>query len=275
MDKNLDTACYFTDKLDETTYRIRAFGGERSYLLLGETSAVLIDTTIGYGNLRKICESLTDLPVQVVNTHGHLDHCGGNFDFSQCWMHPADVEMFRKGTTMENRYNYMERVLGRGKVRGELLTSAKRIVVYPIVEGDIIDLGGRKLEVIHVPGHTHGTIVLLERDRRWIFSGDACNKNTLLTLPGSTTVEKYLESLRHLYLWIEEADFLYGGHEDAVSASAVMEGIEVCQEILEYRDDAVPTDVPGQFYAKSKTGDFVRTDGKYMNVAYRRDRITG
>ena len=51
--------------------------------------------------------------------------------------------------------------------------------------------------------------------------------------------------------------------------------IEVCQEILEYRDDAVPTDVPGQFYAKSKTGDFVRTDGKYMNVAYRRDRITG
>jgi glyoxylase-like metal-dependent hydrolase (beta-lactamase superfamily II) len=55
--------------------------------------ALLIDSLIGAGNLRAFCRELTDLPITLVNTHGHVDHTGGNFDFDECYIHPNDISL--------------------------------------------------------------------------------------------------------------------------------------------------------------------------------------
>ena len=68
---------------------------------------------------------------------------------------------------------------------------------WPVWDGDSFDLGGKCVEVVHVGGHTPGEIVLVDRADRICFTGDACNDNTLLNLPGSISVEEYSGFLAH------------------------------------------------------------------------------
>lgn len=59
-------------------------------LVLGRKYAILFDTMSGYGDLRGYVESLTSLPVIVINSHGHFDHMGGNYQFDETYMSPLD-----------------------------------------------------------------------------------------------------------------------------------------------------------------------------------------
>ncbi len=73
---------WFTiEKIDNNTYAISEYGHwekMHSYLLIGKTYALLIDTGLGIGNIKKEVDLLTDLPVKVVTTHVHWDHIGGH-----------------------------------------------------------------------------------------------------------------------------------------------------------------------------------------------------
>ena len=57
--------------------------------------ALLIDTMMGWGNLKTYCETLTSKPIKLVNTHAHPDHTGGNFHFDACYLHPRDIPYFQ------------------------------------------------------------------------------------------------------------------------------------------------------------------------------------
>jgi len=242
-------------------------GGERCYLLEGKKRAVLIDTLIGAGELKKFCETITEKEIMVINTHGHLDHCGGNYEFDACWMHPADHKLFSESGDISARRDFVKNQTG--KDTEELVFQEPRPVeIHDLADGMLIDLGGRELEVIHVPGHTAGTVVLLEKNRRVLFSGDACNKNTLLNLKGSVSVTTYKASLEKLEAFTRYFDYMYGGHEDAVSSSVIRQGIDLCDEIIKRKDDMVPAQREHQFYAKRKVGDYMRLDGLYVNIAY-------
>ena len=62
--------------------------GVHCFLVEGETRAVLIDTMTGIRGLKEFVSTLTDLPVQVALTHGHMDHAGGVFEFGPV-RHPS------------------------------------------------------------------------------------------------------------------------------------------------------------------------------------------
>ena len=64
------------------------------YLVAGEEKAALIDTGMGFPGLRQLVERLTDKPVIVLNTHGHLDHIGGNDEFDCIYLHPDDLTVY-------------------------------------------------------------------------------------------------------------------------------------------------------------------------------------
>ena len=107
------------------------------------------------------------------------------------------------------------------------------VKTLPVQDGDVFDLGGVQIEAIAVPGHTAGTMVYLDRARRVLYSGDACNANTLLGLPCSTTVETYAKSLDHLATYLKGIDKFYGGHGlQDVPAYIVDEALILCEEIL-------------------------------------------
>lgn len=265
-------------KLFDNVTVIGGLGGELCYLIEGTQRALLIDGLTGVGSLKAFVRELTDLPVQIVNTHGHVDHCGANFEYGACMIHPADIELMYEHSDPEKRFDFITHTAPPSvKPQFEDVVPPCPIKTFPVYDGDKIDLGGTVLEVIGVPGHSKGTIVLLDRARRVVYSGDACNRNTLLFFDGSaTTIEEYKESLLHFKSFMPDFDVLYGGHGmEAVPKCIIDEAIELCDEIMAGTDDAVPADSMGRpcFYAKKKDDHFRRLDGKIANIAYAKERI--
>jgi glyoxylase-like metal-dependent hydrolase (beta-lactamase superfamily II) len=274
------TSKFFTSKeIAPKTTAIEGLGNELCYLLEGEERALLIDALTGAGNLRAFCRELTDLPVTLVNTHGHLDHAGGNFDFGECFIHSDDIPLVYE-IEIAARMGFvtnMMKTTGRAVPLTENdFTASRPVKTLPVTGGHVFDLGGRKIEVIAVPGHTRGTIVLLDRDRRILFSGDACNVNTLLFLPHSTSIEEYRESLFHFKTFQPYFDGMWGGHGLwEVPKVIIDEAIDLCDEILAGTDDAQPSEFLGRpcFYGKKKDQFFKRLDGKLANIAYSKNKI--
>ena len=150
------------------------------------------------------------------------------------------------------------------------------VKTLPVQDGDVFDLGGVQIEAIAVPGHTVGTMVYLDRARRVLYSGDACNANTLLGLPCSTTVETYAKSLDHLATYLKGIDKFYGGHGlQDVPAYIVDEALILCEEILNDDDDRFETEFLGRkfLYARKFDGMFHREDGGIANIAYVMEKV--
>ena len=155
------------------------------YLVEGKASALLIDTGYGYGDLKAYVKTLTQLPLIVVNTHGHGDHNGNNSQFSKIYAHSADFNMLNASYNKEKRK--------KAVASGEAVAPP---VLMPVKEGYIFNLGDRKLEVIEVPGHTRGSICLLDTKNRILFAGDNTNTLVWLFLKDCTPLEVYLKSLQ-------------------------------------------------------------------------------
>lgn len=146
------------------------------YLLAGEKRALLLDTGLGVGDLRRVVEQLTDLTVTVLTTHVHWDHIGGHGEFEHIWVYkneaqylsghfPLPLETVKRNLTCHPCEFPKEFDLDRYKIYSG---GAERTVS----DGEVIDLGGRSLEVLHTPGHAPGHICLWEKEHGWLFSGD-------------------------------------------------------------------------------------------------------
>ena len=153
---------YVSWKIDEKTWAISFMNGsENMYLLEGEHKALLLDTGFGVGNLRAYIERLTDKPIIAANTHFHPDHAAGNGEFKQ-------VYMSYNAKADENS------VLGEGAVPFDLsklpYPSYERLLLH---DGDIIELGGRTIEVYDVkPAHSESSLFYLDRNHKMFFCGD-------------------------------------------------------------------------------------------------------
>ncbi|WP_322181432.1 MBL fold metallo-hydrolase [Neglectibacter caecimuris] len=277
----MHTSRFFkASKIFDNVTLISGLGGEQCYLVEGEKKALLIDGLSGVGSLKSFVRELTDLPVQIVNTHGHVDHCGANFEYGECLIHPADIRLMYDHSDPLMRLNFarsgaMFRPLPVEPTLEDVIPP-RAVKTFPVFDGNSLDLGGVTLEVIGVPGHSFGTIVLLDSARRVVYSGDACNANTLLFLEGSASIEEYRESLLHFKSFQPEFDGMYGGHGPGpVPNTIIDEAIELCEEILKGTDDQIEGASIGKpcLYAKAKDDHFRRLDGKLANIAYSRENI--
>jgi glyoxylase-like metal-dependent hydrolase (beta-lactamase superfamily II) len=275
----MNSKFFITKEIAPKTTAIVGLGNEQCYLLEGRDRALLIDALTGAGNLRAFCRELTDLPVTLVNTHGHLDHAGGNFDFGECFIHGDDIPLIyeiEKSRRMEFVKNSMKNSGRDLCILESDFTDSRPLKTLPVADGHVFDLGNRNVEVIAVPGHTRGTIVLLDRETRLLFSGDACNINTLLFLPHSTSIEEYRAGLFHFKTFQPCFDVMWGGHGLwEVPKTIIDEAIELCDEILAGTDDAQESAFLGRscYYGKNKDENLKRLDGKLANIAYRTDNI--
>ena len=246
-----------------------------SYLVIGSEKALLIDSMYGVGKLKDYVETLTDKPIIHVATHMHGDHTGGSYDFDEMYMSPYDFENFwlRMPKDKTNAMNSALRfVLPEYKDQLDLndMCEPKVIKLHPIFDGDLFDIGDRTIEVIEVAGHTAGEIVLLDRERRCIYSGDTCNTNTLLNLDGRTSVKEYRKNLERLSTYKDEFDTLYNGH-DIQPLEIIFEGLELCDKILKKEDAHVEsTGIGGVAFvgAERIPGTYNRVDGKRFNAVY-------
>ena len=194
------------------------------YLLEGDTHALLIDCGTGIGDIPAEIRKLTDKPVIVVITHGHPDHDGAAAQFDAVYMHPLDIplseNMYDSAPQFRERY-----VRSRVPVRNPgadadeivaLIQPNGTVTRLPVEDGYVFDLGGRHVEVIHTPGHSLGSICLLDKENRLLFNGDTCNGESLLLNigPSCSTMEEYHEAMKRLWAREGEFDYILWGHDN-------------------------------------------------------------
>ena len=90
----MENLFYKWKQLGEGVFHIQDLFSAYMYLVVGAERAALIDTGMGFPGLHQLVEKLTDKPVIVLNTHGHLDHIGGNDEFDCIYLHPDDLAVY-------------------------------------------------------------------------------------------------------------------------------------------------------------------------------------
>ena len=264
------------EKISPTTTRIRAPGMELMYLVEGTEKAALIDTGSGLGFLRACVEQLTDKPIIVLLTHGHVDHAMGAGEFEEVYMNHADDYIYVQHADMGFRRDGL--FLCTQKVEDAEIIPAKPLeTIHQMAGGDSFDLGGLHIDIYDLPGHTRGSVVMLIREERVLLLGDACNYLTFLHEPYSTTVREYKENLEAVKPQLEgKYDAVYLSHGSGDGSVGLIDGvIQVCADIMAGKTDDVPfgfKDSKG-FLAKAEIQRDVRADGGIGNVIYNKERI--
>ena len=237
-------------------------GASVCYVVCGKDKAAVIDTVNGMENLLTIVREVTDLPLVVINTHGHCDHIYGNAFFEEAFIHPADVELHDQHFTMKQETTWEDaQRFGATKEEYEYYLALKPCKLNPIREGEVIDLGGRTLAVILIAGHTKGSIGLWDDQTGILFSGDAINGQAWLQLDESLKLKDYLASLKALDQWKGKIKELRNGHNTyGIPVAFIDEVAETVASILE-KNGAGDEDFDEWFGPACKRRMFPETEG--------------
>lgn len=212
-------------KLAKNTYRISEwgpFGPVKMYLLIGNERALLIDSGYGRIDLKNIISHITDKPVILMLTHGHLDHANGSAPFA-AYLNENDFAVY----THHSNPDFLKPYL-----KGKRIEKAHLKPLLP----STVDLGGRKVEVILTPGHTRGSVCMLDKYSGMAFCGDTINPwDVWLGLDESLPVTEYKKSLVLLLQAVERNGItkLHSGHSQrAMNVQKLKNFITLCDQII-------------------------------------------
>lgn len=174
-----------------------------SYLIVGTKQALMFDTGIGMVPLRPLVARLTSLPVTVINSHTHYDHVGGNWEFDRILA--IDSPYTRANMAGFPHQNLATEVAPDAFCHGApagLDTAGFRTRAWKasgvVKDGDLIDLGGRTIEVLQVPGHTPDATALFDRTNGLLWTGDSYYQGSLWLYVPETDLDAYDRSMARL-----------------------------------------------------------------------------
>lgn len=188
-----------------------------SYLIVGTRSAVLFDTGNGIGDIKAVVDQLTDKPVRVINSHSHFDHIGGNHQFDDILSVSTPFTLARTVGIQSDELSMEVSPEARCRDLPEGVTEeSHRIKPFSISEkiadGDLLDIGGRKLEVLQVPGHTDDSIALLDRNGGFLWSGDSFYEGPIWLFFAETDLVAYARSVERFAALAPELRAVFPAH---------------------------------------------------------------
>lgn len=212
---------YPVKEIMKGVWRIEEFNLGTMYAVKGSERGLVIDTGTGVGDFKGLVEKLLGVPYDVVLTHGHTDHVGGSHQFAKIHIHPGDTAML-SGISIESRKHYVK-IIQETYPESRDLYSADNIIaenvnpeIVYIGENHVFDLGDKKLQVFCCPGHTEGSICILDREDRILFSGDNL-QHLCLMMAGQDRmgiVRRWMNGVSKVYSLRSEYDTICGGHEE-------------------------------------------------------------
>ena len=213
---------FIVETIDAATFAIgepRYYQTNYSYLIVGAQRAVLFDAGTGNRDILPVVRSLTTVPVTVIPSHLHFDHVGALGRFHTALVDlPSLRNRADDGTLKLERYEFL------GFADG--LPAPRFAVDEWWFPGTDIDLGGRRLKVLHTPGHTQTSVSLYDAERHWLFAGDLIYPGKLYAfLPGASR-RAYLETTRRLLQTIDPGARIYTAHvadDPVIIAAPVLE----------------------------------------------------
>jgi len=196
----------------------------------GRTHDLLIDSGMGLRPLKKEISKLSEKPVICVSTHAHFDHIGGAHEFDCRLGHHNEADIHAS----PNQYNTSD---WGPFVRAETFSALPhegfhyqdyQVKAAPLTgyldEGDTVDIGDRCFQIMHLPGHSPGSIALYENKRKCLFSGDVVYDGALFDTVYHSDKTTYRESLKRLKEL--PVDVVHGGHYESFGRSRMIEVID-------------------------------------------------
>ena len=150
-----------------------------SYLIIGESTALLFDLALEENHLCTYAHNLANKDMIIALSHAHIDHIYNIENITKIMMHPDDAPLLMKGTIFQPplkkppEFTYLN-------------------------DGDVIDLGNRKIDVIHISGHTDGSILLFDRKTGILLSGDTVTRRLLYGMHSFIPTERFCNDLKRL-----------------------------------------------------------------------------
>jgi len=218
-------------------------GAVTLFLVTGEERAVLIDTGFDQGALPDLVRSLTPLPVTLIHSHADLDHIVGDAFWDEAWIHPADMPALR------------------AQPYGE------RMTLHELHDGDVIDLGGRALEVIFAPGHTPGNCMFLDRGNRILFSCDTLMDDTVPINKYETGIADFYQTMLKAEGLLDAVDVIYPAHGTTPFPKEAFRDLKECARLA--FEHVEPEDI---YYATLIAPD--RSEMKIKHRGYQRGKCS-
>jgi len=227
---------WFTvQQIDDQTYAISEYGHwekVHSFLLLGNESAVLIDTGLGIDNIKRVTDQLTTLPIEVITTHVHTDHIGSHGEFERIFVHQGDAEWLIngiKGLSIEQIRKDIRRDISIPTPEAFNPDTYLPFQGKPTAllnDGDWFDLGNRTLMIYHTPGHSPGHISIFDETNGYLFTGDLLYDETPIYAfyPSTCPVDlvNSLERIAH----IPNVKMIYGSHNTLGLSPEILEEVK-------------------------------------------------
>lgn len=251
-------ADYPWQKIDDGIFEINEYDGVSVYLIEGSEKALLIDTGAGIGDLRTFVEKMIhNKPLEVFITHNHRDHVGNAPLFGRIHMSAIDANMgqiVRPYTSKSSRLRFLHRTLETFPDRQYPWTdddvrdfsAEQEPKVMGVEDGFVFDLGDRQIQCYLVPGHTPGSMALLDSKTHALFTGDCCGQNVGLGVRpidnpemDHVSVEEACEGLKRLWRLDFDRDKIFCAHTDyrrfgsALGADMIPRDIQVMEQIIQ------------------------------------------
>jgi glyoxylase-like metal-dependent hydrolase (beta-lactamase superfamily II) len=204
---------------DDVTYigepYIKEFYRCNVWHVRGRGKDLLLDSGMGVVSLRAAVPLVTEKPCIAVASHTHFDHIGCHYEFAERCVHRDEAEIMAAPTraaTLADPY-----------VTDEIFTklppapyasaeyAVKSAPATRLLEaGDVIDLGDRRFEVIHTPGHSPGGIMLFEAATGVLFSGDTVYDGPLIDDAYHSDIAAYVATMKRILDLAPRV--VHGGH---------------------------------------------------------------
>lgn len=260
-------------EIAKDTYAVNEFGMTSFFILTGSLRGLVIDCGCGSIHTPDLIEQLCPLPYDVVITHAHGEHCGAMGYWNSVWIHPLEVTSARDFDLLMDQMYQNKAIWYPPDKRGAQVTlpsgknwiyptinqTAKDLYDFknihfqglehvpdfcPLRDGQIFDLGNRRVEVLHTPGHTAGHCSFLDVRERILFSGDTCKYNLHVS---PKTISVLHQSLKKLQDRSFEVDRIFSSHTASGPDTAglsipkfvLSDCIQVCLQAMQLQPEEI------------------------------------
>jgi glyoxylase-like metal-dependent hydrolase (beta-lactamase superfamily II) len=231
--KKVCDSWFATQRIDQGLYLITEpyyywYNRANLWLIKGRDQDLLFDTGLGVASLRQHIAGLIDKPLLAIASHIHFDHAGGIHEFKERAIHQSEAQALRDGDDHNAlcsqpgwvHADHFECLPHSGFVAEEYTLVASEPTKI-LQEGDLLNLGDRTLEVLHLPGHSAGCIALYDHQSRSLFSGDVIYDGELLDELHHSNISDYISTYERLQKL--PIDMVYPGHYQAFGKDRYLE----------------------------------------------------
>lgn len=223
-------------EIDEVTYCIKEhlhWEDTNIYYLIGDSYNILIDSGTGIAPIKELLESIDHKSIKVLTTHAHWDHIGNHHEFEDVYCHPLEVEWLKESFPLPLPVvkNMMIKDVNQEFLKTFDFDEFKIYQSSSIKTFEAFyDLGNRKLQIIHTPGHSPGHVMIHDATNDYLFTGDHLYEGEIYCHYPSTSPKDFLQSTKDIK-HLSHCRLFTGHNEAALNGSCIDTLYELTQSI--------------------------------------------